>query len=121
MVTASTWGRQGHFRNERWVKLLIDTLYRYRGSAYLLHEFVIMPDHLHVLITPLGKAAFDELHSFLQAPFLPHFHVGAEFFLCSIGFQAVGAPKGAPFQSTSVESRHAVGSAPVKNDKNKIA
>lgn len=53
MVTASTWGRQGHFRNEPWVKLLIDTLYRYRGSAYLLHEFVIMPDHLHVLITPL--------------------------------------------------------------------
>jgi putative transposase len=33
--------------------LLIDTLYHYRGSAYLLHEFVIMPDHIHVLITPL--------------------------------------------------------------------
>jgi putative transposase len=53
MVTASTWGRQGHFRNERWAKLLIDTLYHYRSSAYLLHEFVIMPDHVHVLITPL--------------------------------------------------------------------
>jgi putative transposase len=53
MVTASTWGRRGHFRNERWANLLLDTLYHYRGSAYLLHEFVIMPDHVHVLITPL--------------------------------------------------------------------
>ena len=33
-------------------ELLIDTLYHYRGKAYLLHEFVIMPDHIHVLLTP---------------------------------------------------------------------
>lgn len=53
MVTTSTWGRRALFRNERWAKLLIDTIYHYRGSAYLLHEFVIMPDHVHVLLTPL--------------------------------------------------------------------
>jgi len=52
MVTSATWDRQGHFR-KRWARLLTDTLYHYRGSAYLLHEFVIMPDHLHALITPL--------------------------------------------------------------------
>ena len=53
MVTTSTWGRRALFRTEPWAKLLIDTLYHYRGSAYLLHEFVVMPDHLHVLFTPL--------------------------------------------------------------------
>lgn len=53
MVTTSTWGRRELFRNERWAKLLIDTLRHYRGSAYLLHEYVIMPDHVHTLITPL--------------------------------------------------------------------
>jgi putative transposase len=53
MVTSSTWGRRALLHNERWAKLLIDTLYHYRGSAYLLHEFVIMPDHIHVLLTPL--------------------------------------------------------------------
>src|SRR5437764_13626170 len=53
MVTSSTWERRALFRNERWAKLLIDALYHYRGSAYLLHEFVIMPDHIHVLLTPL--------------------------------------------------------------------
>ena len=53
MVTSSTWERRALFRNERWTKLLMDTIHHYRGTAYLLHEFVIMPDHFHVLITPL--------------------------------------------------------------------
>ena len=53
MITSSTSGRRALFRNDRWARLLIDTLYHYRGTAYLLHEFVIMPDHIHVLITPL--------------------------------------------------------------------
>jgi putative transposase len=53
MVTTSTWARREVFRNPQWAKLLIDTLYHYRSSAYLLHEFVIMPDHIHALITPL--------------------------------------------------------------------
>jgi REP element-mobilizing transposase RayT len=53
MITTSAWGRRDLFRNERWANLLMDTIYHYRGSAYLLHEFVIMPDHLHALITPL--------------------------------------------------------------------
>jgi putative transposase len=52
MVTSSTWGRRALFQKEPWARLLIDTLYRYRGSAYSLHEFVIMPDHIHVLLTP---------------------------------------------------------------------
>ena len=53
MVTSSTWEKRALFGNERWAKSLIETLYHYRGSAYLLHEFVIMPDHIHVLLTPL--------------------------------------------------------------------
>ena len=55
MVTSETWGRRTLFRSERWATLFIDNLYRYRGSAYLLHEFVIMPDHFHVLMTPRGS------------------------------------------------------------------
>jgi putative transposase len=32
--------------------LLIDVLYHYlRERKFLLHEFVVMPDHLHVLLT----------------------------------------------------------------------
>jgi len=53
MVTSSAWERRAIFQAEPWAKLLIDTLCRYRSSAYLLHEFVIMPDHIHILMTPL--------------------------------------------------------------------
>jgi putative transposase len=52
MITSSTWGRRSLFSREPWVRFLIDTLYHYRGAAYLLHEFVIMPDHFHILLTP---------------------------------------------------------------------
>ena len=53
MVTTETWGRRSLFNTDRWAKLFIETLYRYRGNACLLHEFVMMPDHIHVLITPM--------------------------------------------------------------------
>jgi len=54
MVTSDTWGR-ALFAKERWARLFLDTLYHYRGTAYLLHEFVVMPDHFHALITPSGS------------------------------------------------------------------
>jgi putative transposase len=53
IVTSGTWGRRNLFAKERWAKLFLGTLYHYRGSAYLLHDFVLMPDHFHVIITPL--------------------------------------------------------------------
>jgi putative transposase len=51
-VTSNTAGRKPFFRHERWTKLFIETLYRYRPERYLLHGFVLMPDHFHLLLTP---------------------------------------------------------------------
>ncbi|HET9408108.1 MAG TPA: transposase [Candidatus Sulfotelmatobacter sp.] len=67
MITSSTWGRRALFRNERWAKLLIDTLYHYRGTAYLLHEFVVMPDHIHVILTP--KTSLEKAVQFIKGGF----------------------------------------------------
>jgi len=53
MITSSTWGRRSLFGREPRARLLLGTLYHYRGTAYLLHEFVIMPGHIHVILTPL--------------------------------------------------------------------
>ena len=54
-VTTSTWNKRSLFQVDEMAKLLIETLYRYRKEGkYLLHEFVIMPDHFHALITPTG-------------------------------------------------------------------
>jgi len=67
MVTTETWGRRDLFKNERWAKLLIDTLYHYRGQAYLLHEFVVMPDHVHVLLSP--QTSLEKAMQFIKGGF----------------------------------------------------
>jgi REP-associated tyrosine transposase len=54
-VTSRTWQSRELFRNPRWAELFIDTLQNYRGKGYLLHQFVLMPDHFHVLLTPLVR------------------------------------------------------------------
>jgi putative transposase len=41
------------FRNERWAQFLLNVISHYR-TDYGLHDFVIMPDHVHMLITPSG-------------------------------------------------------------------
>ena len=51
-VTSQTWQRRALFRNERWAELFLETLESYRGRAYHLHEYVLMPDHFHILLTP---------------------------------------------------------------------
>jgi putative transposase len=52
-VTAVTWQRRAIFRSEPLAHLLLDTLQRYRAQKkFLLHEFVLMPDHFHLLLTP---------------------------------------------------------------------
>jgi putative transposase len=67
MITSRTWGSRTLFSREVWAKLLIDTLYHYRGSAYLLHEFVVMPDHIHVIMTP--KTNLEKAVQFIKGGF----------------------------------------------------
>ena len=52
-VTSNTEGRKPFFRHERWAKLFLETLYNYRPQKYLLHGLVLMPDHFHILISPM--------------------------------------------------------------------
>ena len=52
-VTASTAQKRSLFQSERLATLFLDVLLHYRAQEkYLLHEFVLMPDHFHLLITP---------------------------------------------------------------------
>jgi len=51
-VTSNSAERKPFFRYERWAKLFLETLYGYRPERYLIHGFVLMPDHFHLLITP---------------------------------------------------------------------
>jgi putative transposase len=53
-ITAGTYQKQRLLQSDRMAGLFVDVLLGYRlKEKYLLHEFVVMPDHFHVLITPL--------------------------------------------------------------------
>ncbi|MBS1802630.1 MAG: transposase [Acidobacteria bacterium] len=51
-VSTQTARRQPFFRHDRWAKLCEATILHYVGNGYSLHAYVVMPDHLHLLITP---------------------------------------------------------------------
>lgn len=49
----STFQKQSLFQSDRMAKLFVEVLSHYRlQQKYLLHAFVLMPDHFHLLITP---------------------------------------------------------------------
>jgi putative transposase len=51
-VSTQTAGRKPFFRHECWARLMQATLHHYAEKDFILHAYVIMPDHLHLLITP---------------------------------------------------------------------
>jgi len=58
------------FRSETTARLLIETLAHYRDQQkFLLHEFVIMPDHIHVLPTPAEEMSLERAMQFIKGGF----------------------------------------------------
>lgn len=52
-VTFSTYQRRRLFVVESYVRLSLKILYQYRRQRkFCLHAFVLMPDHVHLLLTP---------------------------------------------------------------------
>jgi len=53
-ITTSAFQKQSLFQTDRMANLFVEVLISYRAQQkYLLHEFVLMPDHFHLLITPI--------------------------------------------------------------------
>jgi putative transposase len=53
-VTANCWEKKSLFQVEKIARLFIEVLLSYRTEKkYLLHEFVVMPDHFHLILTPI--------------------------------------------------------------------
>lgn len=53
-ITASTFQKRNILQSDRMASLFVDVLSHYRRQGkYLLHEFVVMPDHFHLLISSL--------------------------------------------------------------------
>jgi putative transposase len=69
-VTAVTWQRRPLFRAEPMAHLFLDTLARYRQQErFLIHEFVLMPDHFHLLLTPSPDVSLEKCLQLLKGGF----------------------------------------------------
>ena len=76
-VTSSTWGKRSLLQTDRSARLFLDVLYHYRQQQkYLLHEFVVMPDHFHALITVTTDMTIEKAVQLIKGGFA--FRAGRE-------------------------------------------
>src|SRR2546425_4385853 len=76
-VTSSIAGKRNLLQSHRSAQLFIDVLYQYRAQhKYLLHDFVVMPDHFHVLITVTQETSIERAVQFIKGGFA--FRAGRE-------------------------------------------
>jgi putative transposase len=74
-MRTKTWGNRASFQVPQTGKILIESLLRYKQkSAYLLHEFVVMPDHLHLLLTPCRETSVEKATGMIKGGSSLKFH-----------------------------------------------
>jgi putative transposase len=76
-VTTNTSQGAALFQSQRLASLLIETLFSYRNQAkFHLHEFVVMPNHLHVILSPADSINLERSLQFIKGGF--SYRVGKE-------------------------------------------
>lgn len=69
-ITTVTANRRRLFQVESSAELLLDVFRNYRRQSRLaLHAFVIMPDHLHLLITPAPEVSLEKAMQLIKGGF----------------------------------------------------
>lgn len=64
-VTTTTQHRRPYFTDARLSQLIIENLRFYRDRMrFRLHGYVVMPDHIHLLVTPVGCSISDIMRNF---------------------------------------------------------
>jgi len=87
-VTSSIAEKRNLLQSDRSASLLIRILYDYRAQQkFRLHEFVVMPDHFHLLMTVDSNMSIEKAVQFIKGGFA--FRAGRE-----LGFRAPVWQKG---------------------------
>jgi putative transposase len=70
LVTAVTAQRRSLFQVTATAELLQQTILDYRNQGkFLLHAFVLMPDHFHALMTPAPDVSLEKAMQFIKGGF----------------------------------------------------
>jgi len=77
-VTSSTWEKRNLLQSDRSAGLFLKVLYEYRAQGkFRLHEFVVMPDHFHILLTVGSEISLERAVQFIKGGF--SFRAGKDF------------------------------------------
>jgi putative transposase len=88
-VTSVAKGRRPIFKKEEVARLFLDVLQGYRNQGrYLLHEFVVMPDHFHLIVTPAANVPLEKAGQYIKGGF--SFRVKKELAFQSLVWQERG-------------------------------
>ncbi len=69
-ITSVTAQRRTLFQHATTADLLLDVFLHYREQRrYQLHDFVVMPDHFHALITPAAEISLERAVQFIKGGF----------------------------------------------------
>src|ERR1041385_4191869 len=69
-ISATAWGRRSIFQTERMARLFLDVLRENREKRrFEVHEFVLMPDHFHVLVTPAAEESLEKCVRYIKGGF----------------------------------------------------
>ncbi len=69
-ITSVAAQRRTLFQRDAAADLFVEVLLHYRNEGkYLLHEFVVMPDHFHALITPTHDVSLEKAVQFIKGGF----------------------------------------------------
>jgi putative transposase len=73
-ITTVTAHRRLFFSSERVVKVFLDTLFAYRERGiFELYEFIVMPDHVHLILAPKPTLALERAMQFIKGGFSHRF------------------------------------------------
>src|SRR5436309_12062866 len=69
-ITSVTAERRNILQSDRMARLFIDVLQENRKKErFLLHEFVVMPNHFHLLITPAYEIPLEKVIQYIKGGF----------------------------------------------------
>jgi REP element-mobilizing transposase RayT len=103
-ITASAFQKKSLFQSHRMASLLIDVLLHYQTQGeYHLHEFVIMPNHFHLLITPIPPVTIERAIQFIKGGFSSSVKFGNPAFMI-IGYAIQLSTPAFAITFTSIQS-----------------
>jgi len=88
-VTTKTWQNHAVFQVRENAEILIRCMQEYRDrGAYRLHEFVVMPNHLHLLLTPGDETSLEKAVQLIKggSSFQIHQQRGTKMQIWASGF-----------------------------------